>query len=245
LQKKSVLITGGTKGIGKAIALEFADKGYNVGINYSKDYDSAVSTLKELTQKGVDAEIFKADVSSSLQCEELVKNFIERFNKIDVLVNNAGISLTTPLASTSCDDWNNIISTNLSSAFYLSKEVLSYFLKYKNGNIINISSVWGQIGASCEVAYSASKAGIIGLTKALAKELGPSGIRVNCICPGLIDTDMNSNLSNTDKELFAEETPLMKIGTPCDIAPLAAFLASEHSKFITGAIVPVNGGYSC
>lgn len=244
MKNKNVLITGASRGIGKAIAIGFAKEGYNIGINYHNNIKAAEETLEEVLKYNVDADIFKADVSNVSEVEKLAGSFIKRFGKIDILINNAGISYRNLLSDTSFDDWNKIINTNLSSAFYLSKALLPSFISSKSGSIINISSVWGEVGASCEVAYSASKAGLIGFTKALAKELAPSGIRVNCVSPGVIDTDMNSSLTNNDMDLLKEEILLGRIGNPEDIANAVLFLASDKSKYITGVNISVNGGFS-
>ena len=243
MHRKCVLITGGSRGIGRAIAKQFAINGYNVGIGYLSNDKDALLTKNELLDLNADAEIFKFDISKPDKAKELMNAFIERFGRIDTLVNNAGIASITPISDISNDNWDKMISTNLSSAFYLSKASLPYFLKNKAGNIINISSMWASVGASCEVAYTAAKAGLVGFTKALAKELGPSNIRVNCISPGFIDTEMNNTLSADDFELFKNETPLLRLGKPEDIAPLAVFLASSDASFITGANFHVDGGY--
>ena len=242
MNNKCVLITGASRGIGRAIALAFAREGYNVGINYINNHTAATYCLNEVSGFGVDAEIFKCDVSDSNNAEKLISDFIARFGKVDVLINNAGVSKIAPIQNITSDDWSNIINTNLSSAFFLSQAVLHYFLRQGYGNIINISSIWGKTGASCEVAYSASKSGLIGLTKALAKELGQSNIRVNSISPGLINTDMNCELSQETLDSIVSETPLSRIGNPEDVAKIALFLASDRSEFITGADIPVNGG---
>jgi len=241
--KKTVLITGASRGIGKAIALEFAQNGYNVGINYLNSDESALDVKNTAIAYGADAETFKYDISSSNGTEALVKDFIERFSNIDVLINNAGISKIAPISDTSIEEWNAIINTNLSSAFYLCKALLPYFLKLGHGNIINISSIWGVSGASCEVAYSASKAGLIGFTQALSRELAPSQIRVNSISPGIIDTDMNKTIDATSFKSLIDEIPLERAGLPLDIAKTALFLASDDSKYITGQNIIVDGGY--
>ncbi len=240
---KTVLITGAAKGIGKATALTFAKEGYSVGINYNTSLFEAEGLKKQLIDLGVDAEIFQADVSNPASAKALAESFIKRFGHIDVLINNAGISSVKPINEVQIQEWDTIISTNLSSAFYLTKALLPYFIDAKNGSIINIASIWGEFGASCEVAYSASKAGLIGFTKALSKELGPSGIRVNSISPGFIDTDMNSNISEEDKNNFKQNLAIERIGVPEEIANVATFLASDKAKYITGQNISVNGGY--
>lgn len=240
---KTVLITGASKGIGRATAIAFAKKGYSVGINYNSSLLEAENLKMQLIDLGSDAEIFKADVSKPESVKALADNFIKRFGHIDVLVNNAGISNIKPINEVGFKEWDSIISTNLSSAFYLIKALLPYFIKAKSGCIINIASIWGEVGASCEVAYSASKAGLIGFTKALSKELGPSGIRVNSISPGFIDTDMTASISEEEKNSFIQNLSIERIGTPQEIADVVLFLSSDKSKYITGQNIGVNGGY--
>lgn len=238
---KTVLITGGARGIGKAIALAFAKNGYNVGINYNTSYEKAMQLKNDLLSLGVDAEMFKADVSNKEEAQKLADSFIKRFGHIDVLVNNAGVSLVKPLNDVELDEWDNIISTNLSSAFYVTKPLLPYFIKNKCGSIINIASIWGECGASCEVAYSASKAGLIGYTKALAKELGASGIRVNAISPGFIETDMNKCFSDQEKNDFKNNVALMRLGNTSDVSGVVLFLASDEASYLTGQNIVVDG----
>ena len=239
---KTVLITGGARGIGKSIVLAFAKNGYNVGINYNTSNDKANQLKSELLELGVDAEIFKADVSNKDDAEMLANAFIKRFGSIDVLVNNAGVSLVKPLNDVELDEWDKVINTNLSSAFYVTKPLLPYFINNKCGSIINIASVWGECGASCEVAYSASKAGLIGYTKALAKELGPSGIRVNAVSPGFIETDMTKCFSIEDKNCFKDNVALLRLGNTDDISGIVLFLASDNASYITGQNIVVDGG---
>ncbi len=239
---KSVLITGAAKGIGRAIALAFAKDGYSVGINYNHSENEAFNLKKELLSFNIDAEIFHADVSKKQDVLKLSRDFIKRFGNIDVLVNNAGISAICPINDMSFEDWDKLISTNLSSAFYLTKALLPYFIKNKHGSIINISSIWGEKGASCEVAYSASKAGLIGYTKALSKELGPSGIRVNAISPGFIETDMTKCYSDVEKKNFADNVSLGRLGNVDDVSKAALFLASDEAKYITGQNLIIDGG---
>lgn len=243
MKRKNVLITGASRGIGRAIAIAFSKAGYNIGINYINDDKAAKETLNLILSNNVDADIFKYDISNPKSAKELSNAFINRFGKIDVLVNNAGIALNKTLSETLDKEWERVINTNLSSVFYLSKSLLPYFINQQSGSIINISSVWGEVGASCEVAYSASKAGLIGFSKALAKELAPSGIRVNSISPGVIETDMNSNLTPDDINALREEILLGKIGKPENIADVVVFLASDKAEYITGVDISVNGGF--
>ncbi len=228
---KTVLITGGSRGIGAACAALFSKNGYNVIINYNKSEEKALTLAK-----GIGATAIKADVS---RVDE-VKEMFEKAGKVDILINNAGIAQQKLFTDISNEEWHRMIDVNLSSVFYCCKEALPYMINRKAGAIINISSMWGQVGASCEVHYSASKAGVIGLTKALAKEVGPSGITVNCIAPGMIDTDMNNMVDKEAREAIKEETPLGKIGSPEDVAKCALYLA--ENGFVTGQIIGINGG---
>lgn len=236
---KTAVITGASRGIGAAIAKRLSADGYNTIINYNNSQEKAAALADSL----VNSYAVKADVKNEAEVAKLIAFTHERFGKIDLLVNNAGVAYTALLGDTSAADFDEIIGVNLKSAYLLSRAVLPDMINKKSGCIINISSMWGQTGASCEVIYSASKAGIIGFTKALAKETGPCGIRVNCISPGVIDTDMNNNLSSDDIAALSDETPLMRIGTPDDVANAVSFLASENAAFITGQIIGVNGGF--
>ena len=238
---KTALITGGSRGIGKCIAENLARDGYNVVLNYNKSEKQAKELQKRLKEDGINIEIFKADVSNREEVKKLVKFALKKFQNIDILVNNAGIAKIQMFTDITDYDWNQVLGTNLNSAFYCTQEVLPNMIHNKNGCIINVSSVWGITGASCEVAYSVSKAGIDGMTKALAKELGPSNIRVNSIAPGVIDTDMNSNLDIAIKKQLEDETPLRKIGKPIDIYRCVKWLIED--EFTTGQIISPNGGY--
>lgn len=238
---KTVLVTGGSRGIGKCIAENLAKDGYNVVLNYNKSVKEAKKIKEELENQGIKIEIFKADVSKREDVKKLIKFTIDKFNNIDVLINNAGIAKLQMFNDITDEDWNEMLSTNLNSVFFTIQEALPNMIHNKNGCIINISSIWGIVGASCEVAYSVSKAGINGLTKALAKELGLSNIRVNAIAPGVIDTDMNSNIDNAIKEQIKEETPLNRIGEPIDIYRCVKWLVED--EFTTGQIISPNGGY--
>ena len=239
---KNVLITGASGDIGGALAIKFATEGYNVGIHYKNSEENAQKLLAKVKELGVDAEIFCCDVSDFTQVETLCKAFIDRFKSIDVLINNAGISKIAPINDITNVEWDNIISVNLSSAFYFSKALLPHFIKNKRGNIVNISSIWGVNGASCEVAYSASKAGLIGFTKALAKELGPSGVRVNAVSPGMIDTKMNKSINLEEIETFLQNTALGTMGTTKNVADTVYFLCSDGAAYITGENIVIDGG---
>ncbi len=240
---KTVLITGASKGIGAATAILFAEKGYNVVMNYNNSVQSALILQKSLVESGYKVIAYQANVTNRIDVELMVKETIERFGSIDVLINNAGVASQGLFTDISDIEWNEVLDVNLNGVFNVSQAVLPYMIRQKSGSIINISSMWGQVGASCEVSYSAAKAGVIGLTKALAKEVGPSGVRVNCIAPGLIETGMNQELTLEDVAAIVDETPLGRIGSTNDVASSALFLASDESSFITGQVLGVNGGY--
>lgn len=236
--KKTVLITGASCGIGAEIARTFYNEGYNVAINYNKSEENA----KKLAMELCGSLIIKGDISCENDVINMIKTVISSFGRIDVLVNNAGISSFNLLTDISSEEWDNIFSVNVKGTFLACKHAVKDMLHYHNGKIINISSIWGISGASCESCYSASKGAVIAFTKAIAKELGPSGICVNCVAPGLIDTDMNNNVSKEDKEAFANDTPLLKIGKRSDVASAVLFLASDKANFITGQVLSVDGG---
>ena len=238
----TVLITGASGGIGSAIARLFAARGYNTAIHYNSNEKSANDIREELLSCGFSAEIFKADLSSSEVVSSLIKSVSSRFGTIDVLVNNAGISLVKLFDETTESEWDNVMNVNLKSAFLCSKEVVGGMIHNKKGKIINISSVWGVKGASCEVAYSASKAGLIGLTKALAQELAPSNIQVNCVAPGAIATEMNSHLSASDVKALCDEIPAGRFGAPIEVAETVWFFANSPS-YVTGQVLGVDGGW--
>lgn len=240
---KTVLITGSSKGIGAATAILFAQKGYNVVINYNDSYESASLLCRSLVSNGYSVMTHKANVANKLEVELMVKETLYKFGSLDILVNNAGISQQSVITETSEIDFDRIIDVNLKGVFNCCKSVIPSMVSRQSGKIINISSMWGQVGASCEVAYSASKAGVIGLTKALAKELAPSGITVNAIAPGLIETSMNSNLTIEELSDFVNEIPLGRMGSADEIAAAIEFLASDKADYITGQVLGINGGY--
>ena len=238
---KNVIVTGGSRGIGKCIVENLAREGYNVILNYNKSEKQARKIQNELREEGILIEIYKADVSKREELKKLVNFAIEKWESIDVLINNAGIAKLQMFQDVTENDWDEIINTNLKSAFYMSQEVLPNMLHKKSGCIINISSIWGMVGASCETVYSVSKAGMDALTKSLAKELGPSNIRVNSIAPGVIDTEMNSHIDEKIKKEIKNQTPLGKIGKPIDIYKCVKWLIDD--EFTTGQVISVNGGY--
>lgn len=236
---KTVLITGGSRGIGKSLVDEFNKCGYKVIFIYLKSEDAANS----ITSSHDNVFAYKCDVSCETEVKSVFDGIFAEHQNVDVLINNAGVSYEGLLSDMTFDEWLRVISTNLSSVFLTSREVIPHFVSKKSGKIINISSMWGEVGASCEVAYSASKAGVIGFTKALAKELAPSGITVNAVSPGVIDTDMMSGFTEEDIKSLCEQTPLGRIGTGNDVAQTVVFLASEQADFITGQTISVNGGF--
>lgn len=229
---RNVLITGASRGIGAATARAFAERGDKVFINYNNSQEAAEELAKETGGVAI-----RADVSNANE----VNAMFEKIGSVDILINNAGISGFYMIDAMSDEEWKRMIDVNLNSVFYCTRAVLPQMINRKQGAIVNVSSMWGICGASCEVAYSTAKAGIIGFTKALAKEVGPSGIRVNCVAPGVIDTDMNKALDEDAKKALCEETPLGRLGTPEEIAKAIVFLADENS-FITGQILSPNGG---
>lgn len=238
---KVAIVTGGSRGIGAEIVKELANNNYHVVLNYNKSEELAKNIKAELLEKGKKIEIFKADVSKREEVRKLIKFVLEEYSKIDILINNAGIAQEELFTQITDEDWNKMIQTNLNSVFYCTQETVPTMINQKNGCIINISSIWGVTGGSCEVSYSTAKAAINGFTKALAKELGPSQVRVNAIAPGIIDTDMNKNLVKEDIEDIKNEIPLGKIGKTEDIAKCVKWLIED--KYTTGQIISINGGW--
>lgn len=236
---KRVLISGGARGIGRALVEYFSAQGDAVAFIYRQSEQAA----RELTAKTAAYGIC-ADVSDAAAATRAAAQAIEQLGGVDVLINNAGMAQIKLFTDIDDAEWRRMIDTNLSSAFYLSRAVAPAMISRKSGRIINIGSMWGKVGASCEVHYSASKAGLRGLTMALAKELGPSGITVNCIEPGVIETDMNAALDDETKAALCEQTPLCRMGTPMDVAAAVGFLASDAAGFITGQILGVDGGFA-
>ncbi len=239
----TVLITGAATGIGRATALSFAADGYNVAVHYNKSERAALSLCADIAQQGGRAMAVHADVSDAAQVRTMVQRVNEVFGHIDILVNNAGIAQSKLFTELAADDWDAMFDVNVKGVFHCCQSVLPGMISRKKGCIINVSSIWGLVGASCEVHYSAAKAAVIGLTKALAKELGPSGIRVNAVAPGVIETDMIAGLDRQTREALKEETPLCRIGRAEDVAQTIRFLASEGAGFVTGQVISPNGGF--
>ena len=235
---KTVLITGGSRGIGRELVRAFSKNGYNVAFTYRSSRADAESLVNETGALAI-----MADSRSEADVTSAVDKVISEYGRIDCLINNAAISAFSLFTDITLDDWNDMLAVNLTGAFLYSKRAIADMMKRKNGRIINITSMWGLVGASCEVHYSAAKAGLIGMTKALAKELGPSGITVNAIAPGVINTEMNAKLTDDDREALINDTPVMRIGETIDIAEAAIFLAGEGASFITGEVLNISGGY--
>ena len=240
---RTVLITGASRGIGAAAARRFAEAGDRVAINYNTNKDRAQALAAALEKEGYPVKTFRADVSNMQEVIRMINDLHHAFGPVDVLVNNAGIAEQKVFADITEQDWDRMFATNVKGMYLCAQAVLSDFLQKQSGAIVNLSSVWGITGASCEVRYSAAKAAVIGFTKALAKELAPSGVRVNCVAPGVIDTDMNAALAEEALAVLREETPLGAIGTPEQVAEAIYFLAGEGAGFITGQVLSPNGGF--
>lgn len=239
---KSVLVTGASRGIGAACARRFAEAGYAVAVNYRRSAGAALALVAEIEAAGGRAMAVEADVADPAAVGEMVDNVLDKFCQLDILVCNAGVASQGLLSDVSDGEWRRIFGVNVDGVFHCCRAVLPHFIHRKAGRIVTVSSMWGITGGACEVAYSASKAAVIGLTKALAKELGPSGITVNCVAPGVIDTDMNGGLTQADLEALREETPLERLGTPEDVAQSVYFLSTGAGSFFTGQVLCPNGG---
>lgn len=240
---KTALVTGSSRGIGRAVARELAHQGWAVGINYLHREDKAQELVDELTAAGCQAAAFQADVADGAAVASMVKELGETFSPVELVVNNAGVAGQSLFQDISDEMWNRYLAVNLGGARNTIKAALPHMISEKRGCIVNISSIWGQRGASCEVAYACTKAGIIALTRSLAMELAPSGIRVNCVAPGVINTDMVQVLGQETLDELAKETPLGRLGTPEDIAYAVSFFASERAGFITGQVLTADGGF--
>ena len=241
-ERKTVLVTGASRGIGKEVALKYAENGYDVVINYVSSKTDVKALENEFKEKGVDSLIIKADVSKQEEVQELVDKAIEKFGKIDVLVNNAGITKDNLLMRMSEEEFDKVIEINLKGTYLVTKAVTKYMMKKRSGSIINLSSVVGVAGNAGQCNYSASKAGIIGFTKSVAKELASRNIRANAVAPGFIETDMTNVLSDSVKESIHNQIPLKRMGKAKEVAELIYFLGSEKSSYITGQVINIDGG---
>lgn len=242
MNNRIALVTGGAKGIGAAVCRELAQDGFNIALNFNTSESEALRLKAELSSVTA-VEVFKADVSDSHSVDNMFAEIKNVFGGVDVLVNNAGIAQQALFTDITDEMWQKMIGTNLTGAFNCCRAALPYMINRKSGVIVNIASMWGEVGASTEVHYSAAKAGLIGLTKALAKEVGLSGITVNAVSPGVILTDMMAQFSEEDRQVLADETPMGVLGTPEDVAAAVRFLAGEKARFITGQVLSVNGGF--
>ena len=240
---KVALVTGASRGIGRETALLLARRGYQVVVNYNRSRDEAQALCDSLRAEGCTASPFQADIADPSQVGRMAQEVLSVYHRVDLLVNNAGVARQQLFTDVTDEDWARMVGVNLSGAFYVTRAFLPGMISRRSGSVLFVSSMWGQVGASCEVCYSACKAGLIGMTKALAQEAGPSGVRVNCIAPGVIDTEMNRQLGAQALEALAQETPLCRLGTPQDVARAVAFLGSDEAAFITGQVLGVNGGF--
>ena len=238
----TAVVTGGSRGIGLAVSRELASAGYRLAILYARRDEDAERTAEELRSRGTDTEIYRCDVADSAQVQTVSREILKRFGRVDVLVNNAGIAQIKMFTDTTEEEWDRMMGVNVKGLYNTCRAFVPQMVSRKSGRIINLSSMWGIAGASCEVASSASKSAVIGFTKALAKELGPSGITVNCVAPGVIDTEMNAEVSEEVMEELRNEIPLQRIGSTSDVAGAVSFLASDRAGYITGQVLGVDGG---
>ena len=240
---RTALITGASRGIGAAAARLLAGQGCAVAVNYLNAEERALALVDEITRAGGTAMAVRADVVDGAQVQTMVDNVLDKFCQLDILVCNAGIAKSGLITDLTEEEWRRIFAVNVDGVYHAVRAALPHFIHRKAGRIVTVSSMWGQVGASCEAAYSASKAAVIGLTKALAQELGPSGITVNCVAPGVIDTEMNREYTTEELAALADETPLGRLGTPEEAAAAIAFLASDAAAFFTGQVLSPNGGF--
>jgi len=243
MAKKIALVTGASGGIGSACVRELAKRGYTVLAHANRGLDAVEALARELSESGMDVHACCCNLADSAAVQQMCKRILAVHHRVDALVLCAGVSHTGLLTDMTDEQWHTVMDVNVSGSFYLIRTLAPGMVSRRSGAIVTISSMWGRSGASCEAAYSASKAAIIGLTQALAKELGPSSVRVNCIAPGVIDTRMMDEHSEETKQLLAQETPLGRLGTGEDVAKAAAFLLSDDAEFITGQTLGVDGGY--
>lgn len=242
MMKRVALVTGSSRGIGRAIALRLAADGYAVAVHGNRSVAEAEHVCEQIRENGGTAKAFFCDVADSIAVSQLVEDVAQEFGTISVLVNNAGIAQQKLFTDISDSEWQRMMDVHVSGAFYACRAVLPAMIRARSGCIVNVSSMWGQTGGSCEVHYSTAKAALIGMTKALAKEVGPSGVRVNCVAPGVIRTDMLAGFDDSTLDELAQETPLCRLGTPEDVAAAVAFLVSKQAGFITGQVLAPNGG---
>lgn len=242
LAGQAALVSGASRGIGRAIALALAAEGAAVVVNYHQDREGALATAERVRDRGGSAIVLQADVSHPAAARRLVDETVSRFGRLDILVNNAGTALSSLLVDTLVEEWDRLMAVHLRGAFNLSQAALGPMMEARRGRIVNISSIWGLVGAAGEVAYSTAKAGLIGFTRALAKEVGGWGITVNAVAPGAVETDMLADLSPEDRRELAERTPLGRLGTPEEIAAAVLFLVGPSGSFLTGQVISPNGG---